>query len=185
MYNQYFKLMQLHANRVSHLSRETLKEVTQRHQHLHCRSYSYSVNGLRNSRPFLIKQKSKKKFKKTPFIWVSMYIQHESTNWGHNLNVSYWRRNRHFTWSSEPREGLAVYRAKRQCLHFSDILRSWVLVRPHESSPLPPALQSSALLTEQILPRLKCHRNAICFKSTMSNWSEIPWISKRKQMMQI
>ena len=97
-----------------------------------------------------------------------MYIQHESTNWGHNLNVSYWRRNRHFTWSSEPREGLAVYRAKRQCLHFSDIWRSWVLVRPHESSPLPPALQSSALLTEQILPRLKCHRNAICFKSTMS-----------------
>ena len=25
-----------------------------------------------------------------------MYIQHESTNWGHNLNVSYWRRNRQF-----------------------------------------------------------------------------------------
>ena len=44
------------------------------------------------------------------FIWVSKYIQHESTNWGHNLNVSYWRRNRHFTWSSEPRECLAVYR---------------------------------------------------------------------------
>ena len=26
--------------------------------------------------------------------------------------VSYWRRDRHFTWSSEPREGLAICRAK-------------------------------------------------------------------------
>ena len=26
--------------------------------------------------------------------------------------VSYWRRDRHFTWSSEPREGLAAGKAK-------------------------------------------------------------------------
>ena len=31
---------------------------------------------------------------------------------GHYINVSYWRRDRHFTWSSEPREGLAICRAK-------------------------------------------------------------------------
>ena len=28
---------------------------------------------------------------------------------GHNLNVSYWRQNRHFTLASEPREGLVIY----------------------------------------------------------------------------
>ena len=36
----------------------------------------------------------------------------ESTNWGHYFNVSYWGRGRHFTWSSEPREELAICRAK-------------------------------------------------------------------------
>ena len=35
-----------------------------------------------------------------------------STNCGHYFYVSYWRRDRHFTWSSEPREGLAICRAK-------------------------------------------------------------------------
>ena len=37
--------------------------------------------------------------------------------------VSYWRWDSHFTWSSEPREGLPVRRAKAD-LHFSVILRS-------------------------------------------------------------
>ena len=39
-------------------------------------------------------------------------IKHESTNCGHYFYVSYWRPDRHFTWSSEPREGLAVRRTK-------------------------------------------------------------------------
>ena len=43
---------------------------------------------------------------------------------------------------------------QRKYLHFSVILRPWVLVQPRESNPRPPALQSSALLTELILPRL-------------------------------
>ena len=30
----------------------------------------------------------------------------------HYFNVSYWRRDRHFKWSSEPREGLAISRAE-------------------------------------------------------------------------
>ena len=42
---------------------------------------------------------------------------------------------------------------QRKYLHFSVILRPWVLVRPRESNPQPPALQSSALPTELILPR--------------------------------
>ena len=37
---------------------------------------------------------------------------HQSTNWGHYFYVSYWRPNRHFTWSSESREGLAACSAK-------------------------------------------------------------------------
>ena len=56
--------------------------------------------------------------------------------------VSSWRRNRHFPWSSEPREGLPVCSA-REYLHFSVILRPWVLVRRQESNPRPPALQST------------------------------------------
>ena len=39
-------------------------------------------------------------------------IKHESANWGHYIYVSYWRRDRHFTWSSEPWEGPAACRAK-------------------------------------------------------------------------
>ena len=42
---------------------------------------------------------------------------------------------------------------QREYLHFSVILRPWVLVRPRESNPRPPALQSSALPTELILQR--------------------------------
>ena len=39
-------------------------------------------------------------------------IKHDSTIWGHYIYVSSWRRDRHFTWSSEPREGLATGRTK-------------------------------------------------------------------------
>ena len=35
-------------------------------------------------------------------------IYYESTNWEHCFYVSNWRRDRHFTWSSEPLEGLAA-----------------------------------------------------------------------------
>ena len=38
-------------------------------------------------------------------------ILHESTNWGRYFYFFYWRRDRHFTLQSEPREGLAVCRA--------------------------------------------------------------------------
>ena len=49
--------------------------------------------------------------KKKHFIWVPMYFS-TSTNCGHYFYVSYWRRDRHFTWSSEPREGPAICTAK-------------------------------------------------------------------------
>ena len=44
---------------------------------------------------------------------------------------------------------------QRKHLHFSVILRPWVMVRPRESNPRPPSLQSNALPTELILPRLE------------------------------
>ena len=40
-------------------------------------------------------------------------IYDERTNCGHYFYVSYWRRDRHFTWSSEPRESSAACSAKR------------------------------------------------------------------------
>ena len=43
---------------------------------------------------------------------------------------------------------------QRQYLHFSVILRPWVLIRSRESNSRPPALPSSALPTELVLPRL-------------------------------
>ena len=45
------------------------------------------------------------------------------------------------------------FAGQREYLHFSVSLRPWVLVRPRESNPRPPALQSSALPTELILLR--------------------------------
>ena len=41
---------------------------------------------------------------------------------------------------------------QRRYLHLSVILRPWVMVRPRESNPRPPALQSNTLTTELILP---------------------------------
>ena len=46
-------------------------------------------------------------------------IQHESANWGHYFYASYWRRDRHFMWWSEPREVRAIF--KRGAL-------SWFLI---------------------------------------------------------
>ena len=50
--------------------------------------------------------------KKKNILFECQSISHESTNWWHYFYVSYWRRDRHFTWSSEPREGLAACSAK-------------------------------------------------------------------------
>ena len=47
---------------------------------------------------------------------------------------------------------------QRKYLHFSVILRPWVMVRPRDSNPRPPVLQSNALPTELILPRLKSEK---------------------------
>ena len=46
------------------------------------------------------------------YLSVNVFSTEVLINWGHYINVSYWRRDRHFTWSSEPREGPAARRAK-------------------------------------------------------------------------
>ena len=82
--------------------------------------------------------------KKKNFIWVSIQgILHESTNLGHYFYVSNWKQDRHFTWSSEPREGLAACTAKG-VPSFLSYFKTWVLNWPRKSNPPPPALQSSA-----------------------------------------
>jgi len=45
-------------------------------------------------------------------LFVFECILHVSYKWEHYFCVSYKRLDRHFTWSSEPREGLAICRAK-------------------------------------------------------------------------
>ena len=48
-------------------------------------------------------------------LFECRYIYHESTKRGHYFYVSYWRRDlRHFTWSSEPVEGLVPVSALRE-----------------------------------------------------------------------
>ena len=50
--------------------------------------------------------------KQCTFLFECQCIWNENTNWGHYFYVSWWRRDRHFTWSSKPREGLAACSAK-------------------------------------------------------------------------
>ena len=75
------------------------------------------------------------------FIWVSRYLRLElETGPPFYVVIRATRRPRRLQY-------------KGRYLHFSDILRPWVLVRPRKSNPRPSPLQSSALPTELVLPR--------------------------------
>ena len=83
--------------------------------------------------------------------------KHESANWGHYFYFSYWRWDPHFTWSSEPREGLAICsRAKVEPSFLSHF--KTLSIGPN---PRPPTLQSSAPPTDLILLRLRLSLNKI------------------------
>ena len=76
----------------------------------------------------------------------------ESANWGHYINVSYWRRDRHFTWSSEPREGPAACRAK-EVPSFLSYFKTLSIGPASGIEPATSRSAVSALPTELILPR--------------------------------
>ena len=80
-------------------------------------------------------------------IWVLMYLIGDTI-----FYVPYWRRDRRFTWSSEPRERSNRLQCKGSTF-ISQLFWPWVLVWPRESNPRPPAPQSSAQPTELTLPR--------------------------------
>ena len=101
---------------------------------------------------FSAASKMRREIKKA-LIWVSMYLV-RSTNWGHYFYVSNWRRDRHFTWSSEPREGLLAACSTKGVPTFLSHFKSLSIGPGRESNPWPPALQSSALPSQLILPRL-------------------------------
>ena len=79
-----------------------------------------------------------------------MYLA-RGTNWGQYFNVSKWRQDRHFTWSSKTRQGLAACSVKG----VPSFLRHSALFLPRESNLRPSALQSSPLPTELILLQLR------------------------------
>ena len=87
------------------------------------------------------------KKKERHFIWVCMFCFHESAYWGQYFYVSNWRQDWHFTWSSEPCEGLAVCRVRQYNTFISqssdlsigltlgdepipDILQPWMHLNP-------------------------------------------------------
>ena len=76
----------------------------------------------------------------------------ESANWGHYINVSYWRRDRHFTWSSEKREGLAT-RSAKGVRSFLSYFKTLSIGAVPGIEPATSRSAVSALPTELILPR--------------------------------
>ena len=84
-------------------------------------------------------------FKKCTFLSVNVF----STKVWRYFYVSYWRRGHHFMWSFKPCEGLADCMQGKGSTLTSQLFQR-VLVRPLESNPWPPALQSSTLQNELI-----------------------------------
>ena len=74
------------------------------------------VSGLK----FIVQyKKNKVKTKNPPYYFVCQCIQHKSTNWGHFFTSPTRDGTTIFRWSSDPREGLAVCRAKAISSFFS------------------------------------------------------------------
>ena len=74
--------------------------------------------------------------------------------------VYYWRQDRHVTWSSEPREGLASCSScsAKGLPSFLSYFKTLSVGPAPESNPRPLALKPHALRTELTLPRLGSRR---------------------------
>ena len=59
---------------------------------------------------------------------------------------------------------------QRKYLHFSLSFRPWVLARPQESNPRPPALQLHALPTELTLPRSRSNNCVNILRNVMPHY---------------
>ena len=95
--------------------------------------------------------------------------------------VSYWIWDCHFTWSSEPREGLAGLAACSAKV-VPSFLKHWVLVRPRESNPRPFALHSNALPTKLTLGRLgRVGRQVLVTIKTGLHWGLSPFGSWERE----
>ena len=90
-------------------------------------------------------------------IWVSLHLARKYlvVNLGHYFHISYWRRDRHFRWSSEPHEELAVWSGKSSTFISQLFEDPEYWSGPGWIEPATSLLQSSALPTELILPQLK------------------------------
>ena len=90
--------------------------------------------------------------KKMHFIWVSVYFSTKVLI-GDTILTSPTGDGTAILRGHPSHAKVQPFAGQRKYLHFSVILRPWVLLRSRESNPRPPALQSSALPTEIILPR--------------------------------
>ena len=72
---------------------------------------------------------------------------------------------------------------QRDYLHFSVILRPWVTVQPREWIPRPPAVQSSALLTERIPPVQSKTQNNVKFQLCTQKYSFTALTSTSRLML--
>ena len=108
------------------------------------------------------------------FIWVSMYLARKC-----QLGALYFTSpngDRTAILRGHPSHAKVQPPAgQREYLHFSVILRPWVLVRPRESNPRPPALQTSALPTELILPRFS-NRTGTSFDDGKVRENDQTWL---------
>ena len=75
---------------------------------------------MQNSQGVAYKRSNDQNGKNALYLSVNAFST-KVIDWGHYFYVSYWRRDRHFTWSSEVQQERGP--GKRQYLHFSDILR--------------------------------------------------------------
>ena len=113
-----------------------------------------------------------KKERKAFYLSLHVLFSRKCLYWGQYFYVSNWRRDWHFTWSSEPCEGLAVCRAKAvQCVHFS-VIRCWVLVWPLGMNPCPIFYSPECTWTPKICWGIKVFPLVIIylFSQNLSSW---------------
>ena len=112
------------------------------------------------------------KKKERHFIWVCMFYFHESAYWGQYFYVSNWRQDWHFTWSSEPCEGLAVWRARQYNTFISQSSDSKYWSDPWGLTPCPIFYSPECTWTPKICWGIKVFPLVIIYNDSqnLSSW---------------